>query len=48
MELQIIQGTDGVNTFDKYKIAAVDGGILNIDTNMSKSDTVNYLQIFFL
>ena len=38
--VQIVQGTDGVNTFDKYKIAAVDGGILNIDTNMSKSDTV--------
>ena len=38
--VQIVSGTDGVNTFDKYKIAAVDGGILNIDTNMNKSDTV--------
>ena len=32
----IVDGNDGTNTFDKYKIATVDGGDLTIDTNMDK------------
>ncbi|EFS25377.2 hypothetical protein FUAG_00892, partial [Fusobacterium ulcerans ATCC 49185] len=32
----IVDGFDGVNTFDKYKIATVDGGDLTIDADMDK------------
>ena len=32
----IVDGSDGTNTFDKYKIATVDGGDLTIDANMDK------------
>ena len=37
--VNIVAGTDGTQVFDKYKIAAVDGGTLNINANMDKSDT---------
>ena len=37
--VSIVAGTDGSQVFDKYKIAAVDGGTLNINANMDKSDT---------
>ncbi|WP_373076863.1 autotransporter-associated N-terminal domain-containing protein [Fusobacterium varium] len=37
--VDIVAGTDGTQVFDKYKIAAVDGGTLNINANMDKSDT---------
>ena len=37
--VNIVAGTDGNQVFDKYKIAAVDGGTLNINANMDKSDT---------
>ena len=37
--VSIVSGTDGTQIFDKYKIAAVDGGTLNINANMDKSDT---------
>ena len=32
-------GTNGSEVFDKYKVAAIDGGTLNIDTNIDKGDT---------
>ncbi len=32
----IVDGTSGLTTFDKYKIATVDGGDLTIDANMDK------------
>ncbi|WP_462425965.1 autotransporter-associated N-terminal domain-containing protein [Fusobacterium varium] len=34
--VSIANGFDGINTFDKYKIATVDGGDLTIDDDMSK------------
>ena len=34
--VSIVDGFDGVNTFNKYKIATVDGGDLTIDTDMDK------------
>ena len=37
--VNIVAGTDGSQVFDKYKIAAVDGGTLNLNANMDKSDT---------
>ncbi|WP_232044082.1 autotransporter-associated N-terminal domain-containing protein [Fusobacterium ulcerans] len=37
--VNIVAGTDGNQVFDKYKIAAVDGGTLNINAHMNKSDT---------
>lgn len=32
-------GTNGSEVFDKYKVAAIDGGTLNIDTTIDKGDT---------
>ena len=37
--VKITSGTDGTQVFDKYKVTVVDGGTLNIDANMDKSDT---------
>ena len=45
--VNIVAGTDGTQVFDKYKIAAVDGGILNINTDMNKSDTSTTSPGFF-
>ena len=45
--VSIISGTDGSQVFDKYKIAAVDGGTLNINANMDKSDTSTTSPGFF-
>lgn len=45
--VNIISGTDGIEVFDKYKVAAVDGGTLNIDANMDKSDTNTNSEGFF-
>ncbi|WP_373592126.1 autotransporter-associated N-terminal domain-containing protein, partial [Fusobacterium varium] len=45
--VNIVAGTDGTQVFDKYKIAAVDGGILNINANMDKSDTSTTSPGFF-
>ena len=45
--VNIVAGTDGTQVFDKYKIAAVDGGTLNINANMDKSDTSTTSPGFF-
>ncbi|MHD0316790.1 autotransporter-associated N-terminal domain-containing protein [Fusobacterium sp. THCT1E2] len=44
----IVDGTEGSQVFDKYKIAAVDGVTLNIDAQMDKSDTnINSTGFFY-
>ncbi|WP_289102791.1 autotransporter-associated N-terminal domain-containing protein, partial [uncultured Fusobacterium sp.] len=45
--VNIVAGTNGTQVFDKYKIAAVDGGILNINANMDKTDTSTTSPGFF-
>ncbi len=45
--ININPGTDINGTYDKYKVAAVDGGDLTIDRNMDKFSTVNNSDGYF-
>ena len=45
--ININPGTDMYGTYDKYKVAAVDGGDLTIDKNMEKFSTVNTSDGYF-
>ena len=45
--ININPGTDMYGTYDKYKVAAVDGGDLTIDKDMEKFSTVNTSDGYF-